>query len=121
MEVVRKKMLIKYWDDMYSIGHMALFKFSIVVSYYLYVLINPFHGLWRHERSPQALICVNNLFSVFLCLSCGISWFFYPSLKCAATARPCACERAFASRCAIVSGSYMHAFIDRFRASEYAF
>ena len=25
MEVVRKKMLIKYWDDMYSIGHMALF------------------------------------------------------------------------------------------------
>jgi len=24
MEVVRKKMLIKYWDDMYSIGHMAL-------------------------------------------------------------------------------------------------
>jgi len=26
MEVVRKKMLIKYWDDMYSIGHMALFR-----------------------------------------------------------------------------------------------
>ena len=25
MGVVRKKMLIKYWDDMYSIGHMALF------------------------------------------------------------------------------------------------
>ena len=28
MEVVRKKMLIKYWDDMYSIGHMALFQDS---------------------------------------------------------------------------------------------
>jgi len=30
MEVVRKKMLIKYWDDMYSIGHMALFMFGIL-------------------------------------------------------------------------------------------
>ena len=29
MEVVRKKMLIKYWDDMYSIGHMALFIIGI--------------------------------------------------------------------------------------------
>ena len=29
MEVVRKKMLIKYWDDMYSIGHMALFLFRL--------------------------------------------------------------------------------------------
>ena len=28
MEVVRKKMLIKYWNDMYSIGHMALFCIS---------------------------------------------------------------------------------------------
>jgi hypothetical protein len=25
MEVGRKKMLIKYWEDKYSIGHMALF------------------------------------------------------------------------------------------------
>jgi hypothetical protein len=25
MEVERKKMLIKYWEDKYSIGHMALF------------------------------------------------------------------------------------------------
>ena len=28
MEVVRKRMLIKYWEDMYSMGHMALFRIT---------------------------------------------------------------------------------------------
>jgi len=39
-----------------------LFKFNIVDFYHLSVLIKPFPGLRECGQSPQALICVNNLF-----------------------------------------------------------
>ena len=49
MEVVRKKMLIKYWNDMYSIGHMALF--TVVPKLSIVLWFHNFHSLFKPLES----------------------------------------------------------------------
>ena len=57
MEVVRKKMLIKYWDDMYSIGHMALFLFSKLFTVYKTLFLFTKHFLSKERTCAKTFFC----------------------------------------------------------------